>query len=111
MTGIVPILGFEALVLFDSRATHSFVSIMFVRLARLVVQTLEPCLVVTTLVGKIVVCKCVVCGCPVSICGRVLHANLVVLPMISYDVILGIDWLAKYLTIIDCARKQVMLRL
>ena len=32
-----PILGFEASFLFDLRATHYFVSFMFVRLARLVV--------------------------------------------------------------------------
>ena len=73
-------------------ATHSFICIMFVRLSRPVVQTLEPGLAVTTPVGKIVVF-----GCPVSICRRVLPVNIVVLPMISYDVILGMDWLAKYL--------------
>jgi hypothetical protein len=36
-TGTAPILGFEASILFDSGATHSSVSIMFVRLSRLVV--------------------------------------------------------------------------
>jgi hypothetical protein len=95
VTGTVPILGFEALVLFDSGATHSFVSIVFVRLSRLVVRTLEPGLAVTTLAGKTVVCKRVVCECPVSICGRVLPVNLVDLPMFSYNIILGMDWLTK----------------
>jgi hypothetical protein len=89
--GIVPIFGFEASILFDSRATHSFISNMFVKLTKLIVQTLEPSLVVNTPVGKIVVCKLVVCGCPISICGRVLPANLVALPMNSYDVILKMD--------------------
>ena len=37
MTSIASILGFEASILFDSGAAHSFVSIMFVRLSRLVV--------------------------------------------------------------------------
>jgi hypothetical protein len=110
VTSIVPILGFEALVLFDSRATHSFVSIMFVRLSRLVIRTLEPGLAVTTPIGKTVVCKCVVCKCPVSICVSVFPANLVVLPMFSYDVILRMDWLARHSEIIDCARKQVTLK-
>jgi hypothetical protein len=62
----------EASVLFDSGATHSFISIVFIRLSRLVVRTLEPGLAVTTPVGKTVVHKRVVCKCPVSICGRVL---------------------------------------
>ena len=109
MTSTAPILGFEALVLFDSRATHSFVSIVFVRLSRLVVRTLKSGLVVTTHVGKTVVCKRAVCECPVSICGRVLPVNLVVLLMFSYDVILGMDWLTKHSAVIDCARKQVTL--
>jgi hypothetical protein len=109
VTGTIPILGFEASALFDSGATHSFISIMFVRLSRLVVRTLEPSLAVTTPVGKTVVCKHVVCECPVSICGRVLPANLVVLPMFSFDVILGMDWLTRHSAVIDCAWKQVML--
>ena len=109
MTSTAPILGFEASVLFDSRATHSFVSIMFVRLSTLAVRNLEPGLAVTTLVGKTVVCKCTVCERLVSICGRVLPANLVVLPMFSYNIILGMDWLTKYLAVIDCAQKQVTL--
>jgi hypothetical protein len=85
VTGTTPILGFKASILFDWGATHSFISIVFVRLFRLVERTLEPGLAVTTPVGKIVVCKRVVCECPVSICGRVLPVNLAVLPMFNYD--------------------------
>ncbi|XP_059436568.1 uncharacterized protein LOC132169566 [Corylus avellana] len=111
VASIVPILGFEASVLFNSGPTHSFVSFMFVRLSRLVVRTLETGLAVTTPVGKTVVCKCAICGCPIHICGRILPANLVVLPMNSYNVILRMDWLVKHLAVIDCARKQVTLKL
>jgi hypothetical protein len=101
VTGTTPILGFEASVLFDSGAIHSFVSIMFVRLSRLVVRTLEPGLAITTPIGKIVACKYEVCECPVRICGRVLPTNLVVLPMVSYDVVLRMDWLVRHSAIID----------
>jgi hypothetical protein len=89
--GTAPILGFEASILFDSEVTHSFVSIVFARLSRLIVRTLKPGLAITTLVGKTVVFKCVVCECPVSIYGRVFPTNLVVLPMFSYDIILRMD--------------------
>jgi hypothetical protein len=61
VSSTTPILGFEASILFDSGATHSFVSIMFIRLSILVVQNLKLGLAITTPVGKIVVCKCVVC--------------------------------------------------
>jgi hypothetical protein len=111
VTSTTPILGFEASVLFDLGATHSFVSIVFVRLSRLVVRTLEPSLVVTTPIGKTMVCKREVCEWAISICGRVLPANFVVLPMFSYGIILRMDWLTKHSAIIDYARKQVMLTL
>jgi hypothetical protein len=83
---------------------------MFVRLSRLIVQTLETGFAITTPVGKTVVCKREICGCPMSIYGRVLPTNLVILLMNSYDVILGMDWLAKHLAVIDYTWKQVMLR-
>jgi hypothetical protein len=57
VTGTVPILRFEVSVLFDSGATHSFVYVVFVKLSRLVVRTLEPGLAVTTPAGKTVVYK------------------------------------------------------
>jgi hypothetical protein len=56
--------------------------------------------------GETVVCKCLA-----SIYGSVLPINLIVLPMISYDVILKIDWLVRHSTIIDYAQKQVTLKL
>jgi hypothetical protein len=55
--------------------------------------------------------KRVVYECPVRICGRVLLANLVVLPIFSYNVILGMDWLMRHSEVINYARKQVMLTL
>ena len=91
VTSTAPILEFEASILFDSRATHSFISIVFISLSRLAMRTLEPGLAVTTPVGKTVVYKRTVCECPASICGRVLPVNLVVLPMFSYDIILEMD--------------------
>ena len=109
MKSTAPILGFEASDLFDSGATYAFVSIVFIRLLRIVVRTLEPGLAITTPVGKTIVCKRVACECPISICGRVLPANLVVLPMFSYDVILGMDWLMRHSAVIDCTQKQVTL--
>jgi hypothetical protein len=56
-----------------------------------------------------VVCKRVVFECLVSIYGRVLPANLVVLLMFSYDVILEMDWLMRHLAVIDYTWKQVTL--
>jgi hypothetical protein len=107
--GTAPILKFEASALLDSGVTHSFVSMVFLRLSRFVVRTLELGLAVTTIVRKTVVCKRLVCKCPANICGRVLPTNLIVLLMFSYNIIFRMDWLTRHSVIIDCAWKQVTL--
>lgn len=40
--------------------------------------------------------------------GRVLHVDLVILPIPHFDIILGMDWLFKYHAAIDCHRKVVI---
>ena len=43
-------------------------------------------------------------GCTVFVDGRELFIDLVVLDMPDYEVILGMDWLSKYHTTIDCQK-------
>ena len=45
---------------------------------------------------------------PVKIADRELSADLVVLKLADYDVILGMDFLGKYGVTIDCRRKKVI---
>lgn len=86
--GTIPIIEFEASILFDSGATHPFISSTFVRLSRLTVRPLDVSLAVATPIGKTIVCKSAVCGCPLNICGKILPTNLVFFAMFGYDVIL-----------------------
>ena len=44
----------------------------------------------------------------VEIAGRELSADLVVLNLVEYDVILGMDFLGKYNATIDCRKKKVV---
>ena len=41
--------------------------------------------------------------------GRELPADLVLLDVIVFDVILGMDWLAQYYATVDCRDKEVIL--
>ena len=50
-------------------------------------------------------------NCPVSIEGRELLADLVLLDVIDFDVILGMDWLSQHFAIVDCRRKEVIFRI
>ena len=45
---------------------------------------------------------------PVKVTGRGLLVDLIVLEMVDYNVILGMDWLFKYYATILCRKKKVV---
>ncbi|KAL0553899.1 hypothetical protein IC582_007803 [Cucumis melo] len=107
VTGTLPVLGHYALVLFDSGSSHSFISSAFVSHARLEVEPLHQILSVSTLSGECMLSKEKVKACQIEIAGHVIEVTLIVLDMLDFDVILGMDWLAANHASIDCSRKEV----
>ncbi|KAL4022800.1 hypothetical protein IC575_016546 [Cucumis melo] len=102
-----PVLGHYALVLFDSGSSHSFISSAFVSHARLEVEPLHHVLSVSTPSGECMLSKEKVKACQIEIAGHVIEVTLIVLDMLDFDVILGMDWLAANHASIDCSRKEV----
>jgi hypothetical protein len=100
----------KATVLFDSGATHSFVSYSFSQYCNLMSEWLDVDLAVASPVGKTVVCTSVVKNCPISVQGHVMPANLVIFEMSEFDVILGMNWLSMYHACVDCFCKEVVFR-
>ncbi|KAL0543546.1 hypothetical protein IC582_018644 [Cucumis melo] len=107
VTGTLPVLGHYALVLFDSGSSHSFISSTFVLHARLEVEPLQHALSVSTPSGECMLSKEKVKTCQIEIAGHVIEVTLLVLDMLDFDVILGMDWLAANHASIDCSRKEV----
>ncbi|KAL0537619.1 hypothetical protein IC582_026602 [Cucumis melo] len=107
VTGTLPVLGHYALVLFDSGSSHSFISSAFVSHARLEVEPLHQILSVSTPSGECMLSKEKVKACQIEIAGHVIEVTLIVLDMLDFDVILGMDWLAANHASIDCSRKKV----
>ncbi|KAL0537039.1 hypothetical protein IC582_026007 [Cucumis melo] len=107
VTGTLPVLGHYALVLFDSGSSHSFISSAFVLHARLEVEPLHHVLSVSTPSGGCIMSKEKVKACQIEIAGHVIEVTLIVLDMLDFDVILGMDWLAANHASIDCSRKEV----
>ncbi|KAA0065937.1 ty3-gypsy retrotransposon protein [Cucumis melo var. makuwa] len=107
VTGTLPVLGHYALVLFDSCSSHSFISSAFVLHARLEVEPLHHVLSVSTPSGECMLSKEKVKACQIEIAGHVIEVTLLVLDMLDFDVILGMDWLAANHASIDCSRKEV----
>ena len=56
---------------------------------------------VSTLAGELVVAKRVFRNCPISLSHKVILVDLVVLDMLDFDLILGMDWLHAFYASID----------
>ncbi|KAL0548922.1 hypothetical protein IC582_013399 [Cucumis melo] len=107
VTGTLPVLGHYALVLFDSGSSYSFISFAFVLHAHLEVEPLHHVLSVSTPSGECMLSKETVKACQIEIAGHMSEVTLLVLDMLDFDVILGMDWLAANHASIDCSRKEV----
>ena len=94
VTGTIPVSGIHASVLFDSDATHSFISTTFIRQHDIVCEPMKIKLYIETPVGGILSTENVCKSCSIRIGERELPTNLVVLDMHDFDIILGMDWLA-----------------
>jgi hypothetical protein len=106
--GMFPINDTSAVVLFDSGASHSFISATYVGKHNLPLALLRCQMIVSSSGGDMPARQL----CPkvnLKIRGVDFVANLIVLESKAIDVILGMDWLSKYKVLIDCANKSVKL--
>jgi hypothetical protein len=98
----------SAVVLFDSGASHSFISAAYVEKHNLPMALLRSQMIVSSPGGDMPARQL----CPkvnLKIRGVEFVANLIVLESKGIDVILGMDWLGKLKVLIDCAKKSVKL--
>ncbi|XP_022856219.1 uncharacterized protein LOC111377372 [Olea europaea var. sylvestris] len=107
VTGKFSFFGITSIVLFDSGATHSFVSTEYVRRLGRTPDIQEVSYSVTIPFGDVQQTNLIITACVILIENRELYADLIVLKMKDYDIILGMDWLSKYQATIDCMRKSV----
>ena len=102
------LLGNRVLVLFDSGASHSFISHDCVKNLGLSTRDLGCELIVSTPASGQVSTNSACVGCSMEIEGRRFKVNLVCLPLEGLDVILGMDWLSSNHIVIDCGRHRVV---
>jgi len=105
VTGTFLVNSKPTFVLFDSGATHSFVSREHARALRLkncshIIDS------VTIPSGESVSCDKVYNGVPIKIGEVVFECDLIEFPLGGFEVILGMDWLGKYRAFIDCHQKK-----
>ena len=105
VTGIFPIFDHDALILIDPGSTCSFMSYEFALRVHGIIEPLERSLCVFMPAGGMVVVNSVVKVCPILVDDEILYANLVVIKLDEFDVILGMDWLEKHHAIMNCNTK------
>ncbi|CAA0840366.1 Unknown protein, partial [Striga hermonthica] len=96
MFGMLSISHVPVFALCDTGATHSFISSRCLEV--LSIGTVHACdpLEVSLASGKIIISDSVVRNLPICIGGRVLEADVYVIDMLDFDMILGMDWLTRY---------------
>jgi hypothetical protein len=98
----------SVVVLFDSGASHSFISAAYVEKRNLPIALLRCQMIVSSPGGDMPARQL----CPkvnLKIRGVDFVTNLIVLESKGIDVILGMDWLCKHKVLIDCAKKSIKL--
>ncbi|GJZ32857.1 putative reverse transcriptase domain-containing protein [Tanacetum coccineum] len=96
-----------ASILFDTGADRSFVSTTFSSLIDITPTTLDHYYDVELADGKIIGINTIIRGCTLNFLDHPFNINLIPVELGIFDVIVGMDWLAKYHAIIDCAEKIV----
>jgi hypothetical protein len=96
----------STVVLFDSGASHSFISTTYVGKHNLPLALLRCQMIVSSL-GEDMPTRQLCPKVNLKIKGVDFVANLIVLESKGIDVILGMDWLSKHKVLIDCTKKSV----
>jgi hypothetical protein len=96
----------SVVVLFDSGASHSFISTVYVGKHNLPLALLRCQMIVSSPGGDMPARQlCLKVNLKIRAVDFV--ANLIVLESKGIDVILGMGWLSKYKVLINCAKKSV----
>lgn len=99
--------GTSISILFDFRASNSFISPSVVEHGRLVVARQGIKWQFELASRENVAVESLVQGCNLQIGSLTTTVDLRILPLGSYDVVLGMDWLNAHCAIIDCRHKVV----
>ncbi|GJY54308.1 putative reverse transcriptase domain-containing protein [Tanacetum coccineum] len=107
VTGTFLLNNLHASMLFDSGADRSFVSSTFSAFLDVAPSTLDTSYAVELADGKFSETIVVLRGCTLGLLGHLFDIDLMPIELGSFDVIIGMDWLAKYHALIVCDEKVV----
>ncbi|XP_073024198.1 uncharacterized protein [Primulina eburnea] len=106
VSGTILIQSVPAYALFDCGATHSFISKRFAKKLGCRPDKLTEPFRIATPTNRAVETDEIYRDCKIRIGDQTFSADLIQLIMVDFDVILGMDWLAKNDAIVDCKGKK-----
>ncbi|GKC28987.1 putative reverse transcriptase domain-containing protein [Tanacetum coccineum] len=107
VTGTFLLNNHYASILFDSGADRSFVSSIFSALLDVAPSTLDTSYVVELVDRRVSETNVVLRGCTLGLLGHPFVIDLMPVELGCFDVIISMDWLAKYHALIICDEKVV----
>ncbi|GJU14924.1 putative reverse transcriptase domain-containing protein [Tanacetum coccineum] len=107
ITGTFLLNNCYATILFDTGADRSFVSNTFSALINITPTTLESHYDVELADGKIIGVNTIIRSCTLNFMNQPFNIDLIPVPLGSFDVIIGMDWLTMYHGVIICDEKIV----
>ncbi|XP_073288476.1 uncharacterized protein [Primulina huaijiensis] len=110
LSGRIFIGGASTNALIDSGSTHSFIYETFANSIEVKTIGLDVAYSVVIPSGEEMAATSVVRDINLELHGNLVYADLIMLPMPEFDIILGMDWLHKNRVLIDFQRRSVLVR-
>ena len=102
VTAIMIVFGSLVRIPFDYRSSKSLICTSFALHVDRKLSPLKHKLVVTTALGEQILRNFVFNGCEILIEGVVVKANLILLEIHEFEIILDMDWLPTHRASVDC---------
>jgi hypothetical protein len=108
VAGTFSLKGHPITVLFDTGATHDFISKACTQRHHLAIEPTNMPYVISTLGGKVIT-KQLVMYTPLNLTGKLFRTSLIVLDDQGIDVILGMSWMQEHRALLDTVSHTVHL--
>jgi hypothetical protein len=108
LAGTFSLNGHSIIILFDSGATHDFISKAYTQKHKLAVKSISPPYMIRTL-RRNVFTKKLAMSIPLNLAGKIYKTHLIVLEGQGIDVILGMSWMRDHKALLDTAAHTMQL--
>jgi hypothetical protein len=108
LTGTFSLNGYPTVVLFDSGATHDFITKACTQRCQLSIRHIDTPYLISTSEARVVTKQTIV-HAPLDLAGKLYKPSLIVLDGQGLDIIIGMGWMRAHKALLDTATRVVRL--